>query len=99
MGIRRMQLVDYRTLDPDVDLLPGLLHVALRRCAREDLYALEQVGCGLPKQSCVNDHAPYRRKLPCWPFYDRAADPTVHAELSNPAVWAPSTFDGDASFD
>ncbi len=46
------------------------------------------------------DHfAPHRRKLPSWPFYYHAADPTLAAELCRPEVWDPSTFDGDASID
>jgi hypothetical protein len=98
-GVRRMQLVDYQTLEPDEDLLPGLLHAALRRCASENLYVLEQVGCGLPKLASFDGYAPYRRKLPCWPFYYRAADPAIQALLANPEAWDPSTFDGDASFD
>ncbi len=98
-GVRRMQLVDYQTLEPDEDLLPGLLQVALRRSASENLYVLEHVGCGLPKRASFDDYAPYRRKLPCWPFYYRAADSAIHADLAKPEAWDPSTFDGDASFD
>lgn len=98
-GIRRMQLVDYQSVEPEVDLLPGLLRAALDRSAREGFYVLEQVGCGLPRRECVDACAPYRRRLPCWPFYYRAADPALHAELADPRFWAPSTFDGDASFD
>lgn len=98
-GIRRMQLVDYQSLESDVDLLPGLLRAALNRSQREGFYVLEQVGCELPRQSCVDACAPYRRRLPCWPYYFRAPDPELHAELSAAQVWAPSLFDGDASFD
>jgi hypothetical protein len=98
-GIRRMQLVDYQTLDADEDLLPGLLRLALRRCARENMFALEQVGCGVPKRASFDDYAPYRHKFECWRFYYRAADPAIHAELALPEVWDPSIFDGDASFD
>jgi hypothetical protein len=98
-GIRRMQLVDYQTFDPDEDYLPGLLQLALRRCASDNLFALEQVGCGVPKRASFDRYAPYRHKLECWRFYFRAADPAIHADLSRPEVWDPSTFDGDASFD
>ena len=98
-GIPRMQLVDYQTLDPDEDLLPGLLQVALQRCANENLLVLEQVGCGVPKHASFDDYAPYRRKLRSWCYYFRAADPAIHAELSRPEVWDPSMFDGDAHFE
>jgi hypothetical protein len=98
-GIPRMQLVDYQTLDPDQDLLPGLLQAALQRCVNENLLVLEQVGCGVPKQASFDGYAPYRRKLRSWCYYFRAADPAIHAELARPAVWDPSMFDGDAHFE
>jgi len=98
-GIRRMQLVDYQTLEPDEDLLPGLLHGALERCKSENLFALEQVGCGIPKRAGFDTYAPHRHKFECWRFYFQAADPTIRAQLERPEVWDPSTFDGDASFD
>ncbi len=98
-GIPRMQLVDYQTLDPDEELLPGLLQLALRRCASENLLVLEQVGCGVPKRASFDDYAPYRRKLRCWCYFYRAADLAIHAELAQPEVWDPSMFDGDASFE
>lgn len=98
-GVRRMQLIDYQTLDTDEDLLPGLLQLALRRCASENLFALEQIGCGVPKRPSFDKYAPHRHQLSCWRYYFRAADPALHAELQRPEVWDPSTFDGDASFD
>ena len=98
-GIRRMQLVDYQTLDREEDLLPGLLQVALRRCESENLFTLEQLGCGVPTRTAFDEYAPYRYKLKNWPYYYRAADPAIHAELARPEVWDPSEFDGDASFD
>ena len=49
--------------------------------------------------SSFDRFAPYRRKLPNWPFYYRAADPALCAELVQPKVWDPSSFDGDASFE
>ena len=98
-GVRRMRLIDYQTLEPDVDLLPELLQAALRRCAAEGFYVLEHLGCGLPKMRSFDHFAPYRRKLPNWPFYYHAADPALAAELRRPEAWDPSTFDGDASIE
>jgi hypothetical protein len=98
-AVRRMRLVDYQTLDAEEDLLPGLLKAALRRCVEEGVHVLEHLGSGLPKLRSFDRFAPYRRTLPCWPFYYRAADPTIDAQLARPEVWDPSVFDGDASFD
>jgi hypothetical protein len=98
-GIRRMQLVDYQSLESEEDLMPTLLQAALSRCRSEGLFALEQVGCGVPKRSSFDTYAPHRHKFQCWRFYYQAADPAIRAELARPEVWDPSTFDGDASFD
>lgn len=97
--MRRMRVIDFQTLDPQGDLLPGLLRAALARCAAEGHDVLEHVGCGLPRMRDFDRFAPYRRQLPCWPFYYRAVDPALHSQLAQPEFWSPSTFDGDASFE
>jgi hypothetical protein len=98
-GGRRMRLIDYQTLEPDVDLLPELLRPALGRCAAEGFHVLEHLGCGLPGMRGFDRFAPHRYRRSSWPFYYHAADPALAAELSRPEVWQPSRFDGDASFD
>jgi hypothetical protein len=98
-GARRMRLLDYQTLEANVDLLPALLRAALRRCAMEGIWVLEHLGCGLPKWRSFDEHAPYRRKLPSWSYYYHAVDPTLDVELRKAEVWDPSGYDGDASFE
>jgi hypothetical protein len=98
-GLRRMRLVDYQTVEPAEDLLPALLRPILERCAAEGMHLLDHLGCGVPKTGSFDAFAPYRLKQSCWPFYYRAADPEIDAELAKPEVWDPSMFDGDASFD
>jgi hypothetical protein len=97
-GVRRMRLVDYQSVESDMDLLPGLLQAALRRCAADGFYLLEHLGRGLPKMASFDRVASYRRTLRSWPFYYRAVEPGLAAELSRPDAWDPSEFDGDASF-
>ncbi len=98
-AVRRMRLVDYQTLDLQEDLLPGLLRHALRKCIAEKFHVLEHVGCGLQKMQSFDRFAPYRRDLPCWPFYYRTPDTKLAAQLARPEVWDPSVYDGDASYD
>jgi hypothetical protein len=98
-GLPRARLVDYQTVEPDADLLPGLLRAALRHCAAEGLCVLEHLGCDLPKMAALDRCAPYRRKLEAWPYYYHATDPALAAELMVPDVWDPSAYDGDASFE
>ena len=95
-GLVRMRLVDYQNLEAE-ELLPGLLRAALERCQAEGIYALEHVGCDLPKMRSLDRCAPYRRKLPAWSFHYKAVDPALDADLRRPEVWDPSGFDGDAS--
>jgi hypothetical protein len=96
-GLTRMRLVDYQTLEPENDLLPSLLQHALDRCVREKIHTLEHVGCDLPKMKSLDALAPYRLNLRSWRFYYTAPEPSLNAQLLNPNVWDPSSFDGDAS--
>ena len=96
-GLIRMRLVDYQSLESDRDSLPGFLREAERRCASEGIHVLEHLGGDLPKTAGIDRHAPYRRKLQAWPFYYKAADPTLEIALQKPEVWDPSAFDGDTS--
>lgn len=95
--LRGMRLVDYQSIEPEADLLPGLLEAALRRCSAENVHLLEHEGRGLPKMRALDACVPYRRKLPNWNFFYRAADPELHATLEDPRCWDPSAFDGDMS--
>lgn len=98
-GLVRMRLVDCQCLGPevDVDLLPSLFRAALGRCRLERIHTLEHVGMGLPRTACLDQAAPYRRRLGAWPYYYHAPDPALDARLSGPECWDPSSYDGDAS--
>jgi hypothetical protein len=98
-GLTRMRLIDYQTLETAADLLPALLKPALARCANEKIHVLENMGIGVPKMHCFDHYAPHHRPLLNWKFYYKATDPKIDTELLNPALWDPSNFDGDASFD
>ncbi|MGE3818639.1 MAG: hypothetical protein AB7I30_04340 [Isosphaeraceae bacterium] len=96
-GLTRMRLVDYQTIALQADPLPGLIGEAGRRCARERIAALELVGCDVPKTLAFDRLAPYRRRLPAWPYFYKATDPTLEIALADPGIWDPSSYDGDAS--
>lgn len=98
-GVRRMRLVDYQSIEQELDLLPAFVHAALQRCSAEGYYILENLGAGVPKMRAFDRFAPYRKKLPNWTFFYRAADPGVDAELRDPRFWDPSAYDGDASLE
>lgn len=98
-GLRRLRLVDFQTLEADVDLLPCLIRASLRRCVLEGVYLLEHFGCGLPKMRGFDELAPYRSRVKTWAYFAHATDPTLQAAMHRPEVWDPSMFDGDASFE
>ena len=95
---RQVHFVDYQSADSDIDMLPGLLRAALRRCAREGVQLLRNVGRGVPKMRAMDECATYRNTFSNWRFYYRAADPSLHSELRVPQYWDPSVYNGDASF-
>lgn len=100
-GLCAMRLVDYQTIEPEADLLPSLLALALAlaRCAQERVDILENLGCGVPKMRAFDECAPYRKELTNWKFFYRAAEPSLDAELRQPKFWDPSAYDGEASFE
>lgn len=94
-----MRLVDYQSIEPEVDFLPALLDVALKRCIAQDVSILENLGCGVPKMRVVDECAPDRKDLGNWKFFYRVASAKLGADLCDPTVWDPSAYDGDASFE
>lgn len=98
-GLPSMRLVDYQSIEPEVDFLPVFLQAALTRCAAEDSDILEVLGRGVPKMRFVDESAPSRKELENWKFFYRASDPALHADLRESSFWDPSAYDGDASFE
>lgn len=94
---RKVVLVDYQSLDPERDLLPGFLRAALQRCAAEGFYGLHNPGVGVPKMRAFDEHAPYRLRLANSVFYYGATDASLEAELRQAELWDPSPFDGNFS--
>jgi hypothetical protein len=95
--LTRMRLVDYQTIEHDADPLGSLLEVALRQCVGNKIHVMEHVGCNLPKMRTFDRYAPYRRKLPAWPYYYKASESIIEQALRKPQAWDPSSYDGDAS--
>ena len=97
IGLRRVRLVDYQSLDGgDAWLLP-LLSWAMRRCRAEGVHVLEYFGRWLERGGLVDRIARYRRRLPAWIFMYRGNEPRLAERLTDPRVWAPTLYDGDAS--
>jgi hypothetical protein len=96
IGLKRLRLVDFQTLEIDPDLLPAMIAAALRLCRAEGIHMLETIGFREPTRTILDELAPHRRTLPSWLFYYKAKPRDLMAALDNEGVWDPSLFDGDA---
>jgi hypothetical protein len=97
IGLRRMRLVDAQILRDTRWALKAMLQRALERCRAEDIHSLEVTGSMLDPRSRIKADPPYRRALAAWSYYYKAADSGLAEALRDPAVWIPSSYDGDAS--
>jgi hypothetical protein len=96
MGLKRMQLADFQSLDGSTLLLPAMLSWAIQRCRREDLHMLEYVGIRADDKA-VTKFLPHQRTLSSWLYFYQARDSGLAQQLRAPTVWAPYAFDGDLS--
>ena len=96
-GLKRVQLVDFQSLDGGTALLQPMLRWGLRKCREEGVHMLENIGRWLEHGEVMRTVAPHQRKLSTWTFFYRANNPRLAQSLRDPHVWAPSLFDGDAS--
>lgn len=94
LELKRIRFVDFHALDGWGHLFQPALACALDICRAERAHVLENTGCWLERWGAK---APYRRAMKTWGFYYKARHEGLAKELEDPAVWAPSAFDGDAS--
>jgi hypothetical protein len=96
-GFTQVRLVDFQSLEGGTRLLQPLVHTVLRKCRKEGVQTLINIGRWLEEGEWLGSVAPYRRSLPAWVYFYRAIDPGLADSLRDRAVWAPSLFDGDAN--
>jgi len=75
----------------------ALARKAVEICEAEEIHAVEVVGCGLPAMREFEQLCGYRRDLPAWCYFYMAPEESLMQELADPAVWEPSSSDGDSS--
>jgi hypothetical protein len=96
-GLKRVRLVDFQALNGSQEVLRSALYWMLRKCREEGIHVLENTGWWLDRPGLPQLPAPYQRTLSSWIFYYRANDKELCEILRDPKVWAPSSFDGDAT--
>jgi hypothetical protein len=97
VGLKRMRLVDFQTLEGNTSLVVPMLAWAFERCRNEGIDMLESIGFRTDKRSVIKTIAPYQRKLPSWLYFYKTRDKSLSERLRDPTVWDPCQFDGDAS--
>lgn len=97
LGLKRVRLVDFQSLDGTATLLAPMLSWALRRCREEGIHMLENVGSWLEPGEFIDNFAPHSRKLSTWTYVYRASGSQLKESLSSRQVWSPSLFDATGS--
>jgi len=96
IGLRRVRLIDYQSLDGDTSLLLPMLADTLERCRRDHTAVLESIGWRLERGDLMDRLAPYSRTLPSWLYFYKASEPALASMLKSRDVWNPTQYDGDA---
>jgi hypothetical protein len=96
-GLKRIRLVDFQALRGHEKELGGALRWMLQKSREEGIHFLENAGCWLERLGLPSIRAPYQRRLGSWMYYYRANDENLSETLTDGRVWAPSSFDGDAT--
>jgi hypothetical protein len=96
VGLKRVRLVDFQALSGSEEALRSALRWMLDKCREENVHILEVTGCWLDRPELPQLLA-YHRSLTSWSYYYKANDKDLCETLKDPRVWAPSSFDGDAS--
>ena len=97
LGLTRMRLVDYQSLDNNCASLGPMVDVALDKCREEKIHMLESIGFGEKKRAILESKHPRRRRLPSWTFFFKSKDASLTNQLTQPELWDPTIYDGDAS--
>jgi hypothetical protein len=97
LGLARVRLVDFQSLDANPFILDAMIAAALRRCKTIGVQMLEVVGFAGQIRSRLERLAPVRRKLSSWLFYYKAVSEELKVKLQDPQLWQPSGYDGDSS--
>lgn len=96
-AVKRLTLVDFQALADRPVLFYPILKWVLDRCRLDGVHLLESLGLRPRGIADIGLLAPYHLKQDAWTYWYKTSDRTLSGVLSNPDVWAPSLFDGDAS--
>jgi hypothetical protein len=96
-GLRKSIIADMIVRRDDPEVIKALLVAAYRHTKNIGSDVLELQGFPAEVRDICLNWRPYRRKFTACPYYYKAADPTLHKALTDPAAWYACPFDGDAT--
>lgn len=96
IGLRRVRLIDYQSLDGDPSLLVPMLAREVERCRHDGTVVLESIGWGLERGALMDRIAPHVRTMPSWQYFYKAATPELARRCKDPSLWNATQYDGDA---
>jgi len=97
LALKRVRLVDFQALRGAEEALRPALCWMLDKCRRDKIGVLEVTGSWADRPNLPQIPGSYRRTLPSWMYYYKASESQLSEILKDPGVWAPSSFEGDAS--
>ena len=97
VGLTRMRLVDFQSVDANPLILDAMMAAAMRRAKTEGVQMLEVLGFSGAVRSRLEKLAPFRRQLPSQLYYYKALSKELKAQLTNSQAWQPCSYDGDSS--
>jgi hypothetical protein len=97
LGLKRLRFVDFQALSGYENSLRTAVAWMLEKCRQENIHIADNLGSWLEAYNIPGTVGPYCRKMKSWLFYYRARRGELAERLQDPSVWAPSSYDGDAS--
>jgi hypothetical protein len=96
-GLRTSMIADLIARGDDEEVIQSLWVAAYQYAKRVESDVLEVQGFPPHIREMGSKWLPYHRKYPAHPYYFKATDPKLHAELSHGEAWYACPFDGDAT--
>ncbi len=96
-GLRKSMIADMIAREDDEGVIQSLWIAAYQSAERAGSDILEIQGFPPHIRAMSSKWLPYQRKYPAHPYYFKATDPKLHAELSHGEAWYACPFDGDAT--
>jgi len=96
-GLKRIRLIDFQALKGFESTLSSAVCWMSRKCRKDSIDMIENVGAWIDLLKASKLPKPYYRPLPAALYYYNVPSKELSDVLNSSAVWAPTTFDGDAS--